>query len=111
MCSFLPLPGPYQRTLIITISLVPFIVVFGLSLINLLVSFISNESEKKEKMDLYLKPNVMGISNFDVIIIGGVMLGFQQVLPGEIPVSIRQLKYGFRKSVFGANTGRVIVLC
>ncbi|WP_149241682.1 short chain dehydrogenase [Dyadobacter sp. 32] len=29
--------------------------------------------------------------------------------PGEIPVSMKQLEYGFRKSVFGANTGQVII--
>lgn len=28
--------------------------------------------------------------------------------PGEIPVSMQQLEYGFRKSVFGANTGQII---
>lgn len=28
--------------------------------------------------------------------------------PGEIPVTMRQLEYGFRKSVFGANTGQII---
>ncbi len=28
--------------------------------------------------------------------------------PGEIPVTMRQLEYGFRKSVFGANTGEII---
>ena len=28
--------------------------------------------------------------------------------PGEIPVMMKQLEYGFRKSVFGANTGKVI---
>jgi NAD(P)-dependent dehydrogenase (short-subunit alcohol dehydrogenase family) len=28
--------------------------------------------------------------------------------PGEIPVTMRQLEFGFRKSVFGANTGQVI---
>jgi NAD(P)-dependent dehydrogenase (short-subunit alcohol dehydrogenase family) len=30
--------------------------------------------------------------------------------PGEMPVTMRQLEYGFRKSVFGANTGQVIRL-
>ena len=30
--------------------------------------------------------------------------------PGEVPVTMRQLEYGFRKSVFGANTGQVISL-
>lgn len=30
--------------------------------------------------------------------------------PGEEPVSMKQLEYGFRKSVFGANTGQVIRL-
>lgn len=30
--------------------------------------------------------------------------------PGEIPVTMKQLEYGFRKSVFGANTGQVIKL-
>jgi NAD(P)-dependent dehydrogenase (short-subunit alcohol dehydrogenase family) len=30
--------------------------------------------------------------------------------PGEVPVTMRQLEYGFRKSVFGANTGQVIRL-
>jgi NAD(P)-dependent dehydrogenase (short-subunit alcohol dehydrogenase family) len=29
--------------------------------------------------------------------------------PGEIPTSMRQLEYGFRKSIFGANTGQVII--
>lgn len=28
--------------------------------------------------------------------------------PGEIPVTMKQLEYGFRKSIFGANTGQVI---
>jgi NAD(P)-dependent dehydrogenase (short-subunit alcohol dehydrogenase family) len=28
--------------------------------------------------------------------------------PGEIPVTMQQLEYGFRKSVLGANTGQVI---
>lgn len=28
--------------------------------------------------------------------------------PGDIPVTMRQLEYGFRKSVFGANTGQII---
>jgi NAD(P)-dependent dehydrogenase (short-subunit alcohol dehydrogenase family) len=28
--------------------------------------------------------------------------------PGEIPVSMKHLEYGFRKSVFGAGTGQVI---
>lgn len=28
--------------------------------------------------------------------------------PGEIPVTLKQLEWGFRKSVFGANTGQVI---
>ncbi|TGD58173.1 short chain dehydrogenase [Flavobacterium humi] len=28
--------------------------------------------------------------------------------PGDIPVTMQQLEYGFRKSVFGANTGKVI---
>jgi NAD(P)-dependent dehydrogenase (short-subunit alcohol dehydrogenase family) len=28
--------------------------------------------------------------------------------PGDIPVTMRQLEYGFRKAVFGANTGQVI---
>lgn len=28
--------------------------------------------------------------------------------PGEVPVSMKQLEYGFRKSVFGASTGQVI---
>lgn len=30
--------------------------------------------------------------------------------PGEVPVTMQQLEYGFRKSVFGANTGQVISL-
>ncbi|MCS3798910.1 short chain dehydrogenase [Niastella sp. OAS944] len=30
--------------------------------------------------------------------------------PGEVPVTMQQLEYGFRKSVFGANTGQVIRL-
>ncbi|OJV19721.1 MAG: short chain dehydrogenase [Dyadobacter sp. 50-39] len=29
--------------------------------------------------------------------------------PGEVPVTMKQLEYGFRKSVFGANTGQVII--
>ena len=28
--------------------------------------------------------------------------------PGDIPVTMHQLEYAFRKSVFGANTGQVI---
>lgn len=28
--------------------------------------------------------------------------------PGDIPATMQQLEYGFRKSVFGANTGQVI---
>ena len=28
--------------------------------------------------------------------------------PGEIPTTMKQLEYGFRKSLFGANTGQVI---
>jgi NAD(P)-dependent dehydrogenase (short-subunit alcohol dehydrogenase family) len=28
--------------------------------------------------------------------------------PGDIPVTMRELEYGFRKSVFGANTGQII---
>ena len=28
--------------------------------------------------------------------------------PGEMPVTMKQLDYGFRKSVFGANTGQII---
>lgn len=28
--------------------------------------------------------------------------------PGDIPVTMQQLEYGFRKSVFGANTGQII---
>ena len=28
--------------------------------------------------------------------------------PGEIPVTMKQLEYGFRKSVFGSNTGQII---
>ncbi len=28
--------------------------------------------------------------------------------PGDIPVTMKQLEYGFRKAVFGANTGQVI---
>ncbi len=31
--------------------------------------------------------------------------------PGDIPVTMKQLEYGFRKSVFGANTGQVIKPC
>ena len=30
--------------------------------------------------------------------------------PGDIPVTMHQLEYGFRKSVFGANTGQIIKL-
>ncbi|MBK7122855.1 MAG: short chain dehydrogenase [Chitinophagaceae bacterium] len=29
--------------------------------------------------------------------------------PGDIPVTMQQLEYGFRKAVFGANTGQVII--
>lgn len=28
--------------------------------------------------------------------------------PGEVPVTMRELEYGFRKSIFGARTGQVI---
>jgi len=28
--------------------------------------------------------------------------------PGEMPVTMRQLEFGFRKGVFGANTGQII---
>ena len=28
--------------------------------------------------------------------------------PGDIPVTMQQLEYGFRKAVFGANTGQII---
>ncbi|MCE7042719.1 short chain dehydrogenase [Dyadobacter sp. CY312] len=28
--------------------------------------------------------------------------------PGEVPTTMKQLEYGFRKAVFGANTGQVI---
>jgi len=28
--------------------------------------------------------------------------------PGEMPVTMKQLEFGFRKSVFGASTGRII---
>jgi len=28
--------------------------------------------------------------------------------PGEMPVTMKQLEYGFRKSIFGANTGEII---
>jgi len=28
--------------------------------------------------------------------------------PGDIPVTMHQLEYGFRKGVFGANTGQII---
>ncbi|MBL0337461.1 MAG: short chain dehydrogenase [Chitinophagaceae bacterium] len=28
--------------------------------------------------------------------------------PGDIPVTMQQLEYGFRKSIFGANTGQII---
>ena len=28
--------------------------------------------------------------------------------PGEIPATMQQLEFGFRKSVFGANTGQII---
>lgn len=28
--------------------------------------------------------------------------------PGDIPVTMLQLEYGFRKSIFGANTGQII---
>jgi len=30
--------------------------------------------------------------------------------PGDIPVTMQQLEFGFRKSVFGANTGQIIRL-
>ncbi|SFB76794.1 NAD(P)-dependent dehydrogenase, short-chain alcohol dehydrogenase family [Flexibacter flexilis DSM 6793] len=30
--------------------------------------------------------------------------------PGEMPTTMKQLEYGFRKSVFGANTGQIITL-
>ncbi len=30
--------------------------------------------------------------------------------PGDVPVTMQQLEYGFRKSVFGAGTGQVIKL-
>ena len=30
--------------------------------------------------------------------------------PGDIPVTMQQLEYGFRKSIFGANTGQIIKL-
>ncbi|PWV49680.1 short chain dehydrogenase [Chitinophaga sp. S165] len=30
--------------------------------------------------------------------------------PGDIPVTMQELEYGFRKAVFGANTGQVIKL-
>lgn len=30
--------------------------------------------------------------------------------PGDIPVTMKELEYGFRKSVFGANTGQIIKL-
>lgn len=30
--------------------------------------------------------------------------------PGDIPVTMKELEFGFRKSVFGANTGQVIHL-
>jgi NAD(P)-dependent dehydrogenase (short-subunit alcohol dehydrogenase family) len=29
--------------------------------------------------------------------------------PGEIPVTMQHLEYGYRKSVFGANTGQIII--
>ncbi|MGN6164635.1 MAG: short chain dehydrogenase [Flavisolibacter sp.] len=28
--------------------------------------------------------------------------------PGEMPVTMKQLEFGFRKSIFGANTGQII---
>ncbi|RZM03949.1 MAG: short chain dehydrogenase, partial [Pedobacter sp.] len=28
--------------------------------------------------------------------------------PGDIPVTMQQLEYGFRKALFGANTGQII---
>jgi len=31
-----------------------------------------------------------------------------QYFQGDIPVTMQQLEYGFRKSVFGANTGQII---
>lgn len=30
--------------------------------------------------------------------------------PGEIPTTMKQLEYGFRKSIFGGNTGQIINL-
>jgi NAD(P)-dependent dehydrogenase (short-subunit alcohol dehydrogenase family) len=30
--------------------------------------------------------------------------------PGDVPVTMQELEYGFRKSVFGANTGQIIKL-
>lgn len=30
--------------------------------------------------------------------------------PGEIPVTMKQLEFGFRRSIFGANTGQIIKL-
>jgi len=33
---------------------------------------------------------------------------YSSFFPGEIPVTMKQLEYGFRKSVFGANTGQII---
>ena len=30
------------------------------------------------------------------------------LFPGEMPVTMKQLEYGFSKSVFGANTGQII---
>lgn len=29
--------------------------------------------------------------------------------PGEVPVTMKNLEYGFRKSLFGANTGQIII--
>jgi NAD(P)-dependent dehydrogenase (short-subunit alcohol dehydrogenase family) len=31
-----------------------------------------------------------------------------EFFPGDIPVTMQQMEFGFRKSVFGANTGQVI---
>lgn len=30
--------------------------------------------------------------------------------PGEIPTTMRELEYGFRKSIFGPGTGQVIIM-
>lgn len=33
---------------------------------------------------------------------------YQPYFPGDIPVTMHQLEFGFRKSLFGSNTGKII---